>query len=90
MVLCGREPVGAAVGDGPEDRSLSGGRLGGPAVMRGRKPRMPFRCEGDDANDACVLSALADLVRDVRLIGHERSGDGPERVKGRCSGCDLS
>jgi len=29
---------------GPEDRSRSGGRLGGPAVMRGWKPRLPFRC----------------------------------------------
>ena len=45
--------------------------------MRGRKPRMPFRCERDDADDVCARSALADLVRDVRLIGHERAGDGP-------------
>ena len=58
--------------------------------MRGRKPRMPFRCERDDADDVCARSALADLVRDVRLIGHERAGDGPERVNGRGQGCDLS
>lgn len=46
--------------------------------------------ERDDADAVCARSALADLVRDVRLIGHERAGDGPERVDGRCPGCDLS
>jgi hypothetical protein len=30
------------------------------------------------------------VVRDVRLMAHERAGDSPERVKGRCPGCDLS
>ena len=90
MMMVRREPVGAAVSDGPEDhRSPAGGsedRRSNGAESRACRSGV----EREDADDVCARSALADLVRDVRLTGQERAGDGPERVDGQCPGCDLS
>jgi hypothetical protein len=65
---------------GSEDRRSSGAesRACGSGVER------------DDADDVCARSALADLVRDVRLMGQGRAGDGPERVDDPLPRCDLS
>jgi hypothetical protein len=90
MMMFRREPVGAAVSDGSlRTDHISSGRLGGPAAMRAESRAYRSGVERDDADDVCARSALADLVRDVRLRGHERAGDGPERVDGQCPGRDL-
>src|SRR5688500_13659518 len=91
MMMVRREPVGAAVSDGPlrTDHALADGsedRRSCGAESRACRSGV----ERDNADDGCARSALADLVRDVRLIGQERAGDGPERVDGQCPGCDLS
>jgi hypothetical protein len=60
---------------------VSSGRLGGPVVMLAWKSSMTVPVLTEMAPTLTVLvRRFADLVRDARLVGHWRAGDGPERV----------
>jgi hypothetical protein len=90
MLMRRREPVGAAVSEAPEAvhplADGSEGRRSSGAETRACRSGV----ERDDADDAEPARRSRIVVRDVRLMADERAGDGPERVKGRCPGCDLS